>query len=100
MVTMNINELNADLTADELLELETAERLEPVFDNDSPAMTAEQLKQFKRVSRQSRIKPTISLRISPATLQKAKRYGKGYTGFLSRLLDEAINNDELVRKCI
>ena len=45
-------------------------------------------------------KPTISLRISPVTLQKAKQYGKGYTGLLSRLLDVAINDEELVRKCI
>lgn len=32
--------------------------------------------------------------------KKAKQYGKGYTGFLSRLLDEAIKNEEMVRKCI
>ena len=29
-----------------------------------------------------------------------KQYGKGYTGLLSRLLDAAIDNEELVRKCI
>ena len=32
--------------------------------------------------------------------QKAKQYGKGYTGLLSRLLDIAINDEELVKKCI
>ena len=56
--------------------------------------------QFKRINHQNRTKPTISLRISPATLKKAKEYGKGYTGLLSRLLDVAINDEELVRKCI
>lgn len=100
MVKMTLNELSTDLTAEELLELETAESREPVFDEDSPAMTMEQLIQFKRINRQNRTKPTISLRISPATLQKAKQYGKGYTGLLSRLLDAAINDEELVRKCI
>ena len=32
--------------------------------------------------------------------KKAKQYGKGYTGLLSRLLDAAIDDEELVRKCI
>ena len=100
MVKMTMNELNAELTTEELSEIEDAENMHPVFDDDSPAMTMEQLMQFKRMNRQNRTKPTISLRISPATLQKAKQYGKGYTGLLSRLLDEAINDEELIRKCI
>ncbi len=100
MVKMTMNELNAELTTEELKEIEDAENMHPVFDDDSPAMTMEQLMQFKRMNRQNRTKPTISLRISPATLQKAKQYGKGYTGLLSRLLDEAINDEELIRKCI
>ena len=81
-------------------ELENAEKKEPVFDDDSPLLMKEQLMQFKRINRENRTKPTISLRISPATLKKAKQYGKGYTGLLSRLLDAAIEDEELVRKCI
>ncbi len=100
MVKMTMNDLNTELSAEELRELEAAEKKQPVFDEDSPSMTMEQLMQFKRINRQNRTKPTISLRISPATLQKAKSYGKGYTGLLSRLLDAAIDNEELVRKCI
>lgn len=72
----------------------------PVFDEDSPEMTAEQLLQFKRMNHENRIKQTVSLRLSPDTLKKAKQYGKGYTSFLSRLLDAAIDDEELVRKCI
>lgn len=56
--------------------------------------------EFKRINRQNRTKPTISLRISPTTLQKVKQYGKGYTGLLSRLLDLAIDDEEMVRKCV
>lgn len=100
MVKMTMNDLNTELSAEELRELEAAEKKQPVFDEDSPSMTMEQLMQFKHMNRQNRTKPTISLRISPATLQKAKSYGKGYTGLLSRLLDAAIDNEELVRKCI
>ena len=100
MVKMSLDELNEELTAEELNELETAENKEPVFDEDSPAMSKEQLMQFKRFNHNNRVKPTISLRISPITLQKAKQYGKGYTGLLSRLLDIAIDDEELIRKCI
>ena len=100
MVKMTLNEINQDLTGEELRELEAAEKKEPVFDDDSPAMMREQLMQFKHINHQNRTKPTISLRISPATLKKAKHYGKGYTGLLSRLLDAAIDDEDLVRKCI
>ena len=97
---MTFDEINTDLTPEELLELEEAEKKTPVFDEDSPAMTAEQLMQFKRINHENRTKPTVSLRITPSTLKKAKQYGKGYTGLLSRLLDLAINDEEMIRKCI
>lgn len=100
MAKMTMNDLNKELTAEELQELEVAAKKEPVFDDDSPVMMKEQLMQFKHINHQNRTKPTISLRISPATLKKAKQYGKGYTGLLSRLLDAAIDDEELVKKCI
>ena len=100
MAKLNIKELNKELSMDELSELDAAAALPPVFDNDSPEMTAEMLLQFKRVRQGERNNQTVSLRLSPATLKKAKMYGKGYTSFLSRLLDEAIKDDSLVRKCI
>ena len=96
MAKMTMNDLNKELTAEELQELENAAKKEPVFDDDSPVMMKEQLMQFKHINHQNRTKPTISLRISPATLKKAKQYGKGYTGLLSRLLDAAIDDEELV----
>ncbi len=100
MAKITMDELRAELSAEELRELEAAEGKAPVFDEDSPAMTMEQLMQFKRMNREARTKQTVSLRVSPATLKKAKQYGKGYTSFLSRLLDAAINDEEIVRKCI
>ena len=45
-------------------------------------------------------KPVIALRISQSTLDKAKATGKGYTGFLSRLLDNAINDPQIVAKSL
>ena len=100
MVKMSINDLDRTLSGEEMQELAAAEQMQPVFDADSPEMTADMLLQFKRMNQEERNKQTLSLRLSPKTLKIAKSYGKGYTSFLSRLLDEAIQNEELVRKCI
>ena len=45
---ISIRDLERELSPEEQAELEAAEQLQPVFDGDSPAMTAEQLQQFKR----------------------------------------------------
>ncbi|MBQ8995160.1 MAG: BrnA antitoxin family protein [Oscillospiraceae bacterium] len=100
MVRLSIKDLEKELTPEELSEIEEAAKLPPVFDADSPEMTEDMLLQFKKLRQSERNKQTLSLRLSPSTLKKAKAYGKGYTSFLSRLLDEAINDDTLVRKCI
>jgi hypothetical protein len=100
MVKMTLNDIKVPLTDDELRELDEAAKKTPVFDSDSPEMTTEQLIQFKRMHHEDRTKQTVSLRLSQSTLRKARAYGKGYTAFLSRLLDEAIDDEELVRKCV
>ena len=100
MAKITMSSLDKTLTAEELQELDAVEHKAPVFDEDSPEMTAEMLLQFKRMNSIDRNKQTISLRVSPKTLKLAKAYGKGYTAFLSRLLDEAISDEQLVRKCM
>jgi uncharacterized protein (DUF4415 family) len=100
MAKMTLKELTNELTEQEIIELEAAEKMTHELDEDSPVMTMDQLMKFKRINHRNRTKPTVSLRISQNTLSKAKRFGKGYTGFLSRLLDLAIDDPELVRKCI
>ena len=100
MVKMSIKDLDRTLSGEEMQDLAAAEQMQPVFDAGSPEMTADMLLQFKRMNQEERNKQTVSLRLSPKTLKIAKSYGKGYTSFLSRLLDEAIQDEELVRKCI
>jgi len=97
---MKMTDLTPELTPDEQLELEAAAALAPQFDEDSPEMSQKALESFKRLRNAGRNKQTISLRLSPQTMAAAKKYGKGYTSFLSRLLDEAIKDEDLVRKCI
>ena len=100
MAKIMMSELLNPLTEEELRELDEAEKRTPCFDEDCPEMTAAQLQQFRRMYSEDRTKQTVSIRLSRNTYEKAKMYGKGYTSFLSRLLDAAINDENLVRKCV
>ena len=95
-----MKDIEPELTADEIRELEQAEQKPIVFDDDCPEMTVAQLLEFKPFRQKKQPKQTVSLRLSSSTLDLAKRYGNGYTTFLSRLLDEAIKDEALVRRCL
>ena len=74
-----------------------------VYDDDSPELTEEQYKAFAVVAaeqRKARKKELVSIRLSHDTLEKAKMLGRGYTGVLSRLLTMALDNPDMVRKCL
>jgi len=84
-------------------EIEAAVSRAAVPDEDAPELTMEQYAQMAEVARKRRagkVKPVLSLRVSLETLEKAKATGKGYTGFLSRLLDNAINDPQMVAKSL
>ena len=87
----------------QIREIETAASKPVVPDEDAPELTLEQYAEIAalaRARRSQKVKPVIALRISPETLEKAKATGKGYTGFLSRLLDNAINDPQMVSKSL
>ena len=84
-------------------EIEAAAARPLALDDDAPELTMEQYAEMAEIARRKRadsVKPVLSLRISQDTLEKAKATGKGYTGFLSRLLDNAINDPKMVAKSL
>ena len=90
-------------TPEQIREIEEAAARPVVPDEDAPELTLEQYAEMAQIARNRRsrnVKPVVALRISPETLEKAKATGKGYTGFLSRLLDNAINDPQIVAKSI
>ncbi len=90
-------------TEAQIKEVEKAAAMPIVFDEDAPELTLEQYAEMAAMAKKRRsqnVKPVIALRISPDTLDKAKATGKGYTGFLSRLLDNAIDDPVLVAKSL
>ncbi|MDO5435524.1 MAG: BrnA antitoxin family protein [Clostridia bacterium] len=90
-------------TEAQIREIELA-ALNPVIpDEDAPELTMEQYAEMAEIAKARKaknVKPVVALRINPSTLEKAKATGKGYTGFLSRLLDNAIKDPQLVAKSL
>lgn len=84
-------------------EIEDALQRKIVFDDESPEFSYEEMLEMIKASKEkneSRKKEVVTLRISSETLKKAKAVGKGYTGFLSRLIDNAINDRDLVSRSL
>ncbi|MBQ6386158.1 MAG: hypothetical protein IJJ38_08340 [Lachnospiraceae bacterium] len=60
----------------------------------------EELAKLAEQKREERRKQVLTLRVSAETMNKARALGKGYTGILSRLLEEALNDPEMIERCL
>ena len=81
--------------------LQEMEKTPISYDEDCPELSDEELAQFRRISdirNEERRKQTVSLRLSPQAMKKAKSLGKGYTSVLSRILEAALNDNEVIKK--
>ena len=90
-------------TAEQIREIEAASHRDIVIDADAPELTLQQYAEMAQLVRQRKAeakKPVVAIRISPESLEKAKATGHGYTGFLSRLIDNAINDPVMVQKSL
>lgn len=84
-------------------EIEAAEKMPIMYDEDSPEFTYEEILEMVKATeekRNGRKKEAVTIRVSADTLKKAKATGKGYTSFLSRLLENAINNKDMVARSL
>jgi uncharacterized protein (DUF4415 family) len=96
-------DLDKPLTEEQKNMLEVLKKRADDFDEDSPELSLEELEQFRRIAeqrREERRKQTVTIRLSPQTLMKAKALGKGYTSVLSRIIEIALDDSELIRKCL
>lgn len=93
MAKIMMNSLPPNLTPQEIAELEAAEKTPIIFDEDCPEMTDDMLKQFHRMD-------TVTVKLSPNNMKKLKAFGADYSKILSHLLDLALNDAELIKKCM
>ena len=100
MVTRTID-FSKGLTAEQEKMLEELETAPAVPDEDCPELTDEQSIKYAAIAREKRrerqTKQTVSIRLSPHALQKAQSLGKGYTSVLSRILEAALEDNELIK---
>ena len=88
-------------TAKQLSMLSRAAEMELPSDDEYPEFSDEELLQFRRISEHRKLnrqKQTVTLRLSPSALVKAKSLGKGYTSVLSRILESALDNTEIIKR--
>ncbi|MCM1087013.1 MAG: hypothetical protein NC419_02575 [Muribaculaceae bacterium] len=85
-------EQNAGITNEEKKMLEEAKKLIPVYDEDSPELTAEMEKAFMEARKKKPYNAEpLTVYVSPMTIKKAKAIGSDYIDVLGRLLDKAVN---------
>ena len=97
---ITIGQINEPLTDSQVKMLHKLAERPVTPDEDCPELTAAQLSEFKKVSenrRAERCKQTVTLRLSPQALKKAKSLGKGYTSILSRILENALDNPDIIQ---
>ncbi|MBR3306989.1 MAG: hypothetical protein IKI75_07040 [Lachnospiraceae bacterium] len=93
MAIVTMNSVSPTLSEEEIREIERAETLPMFFDEDCPEMTDEMLKQFHRMD-------SVPVRISSENMAKIRAVGGNCAQILSRLLDLAINDTNLLRRCV
>ena len=87
-------------TSEQLAMLAKAAEFPNAFDAEYPELTETELRQFKKISAECKInrqKQTVTLRLSPQALSRAKSLGKGYTSVLSRILESALKNADVLQ---
>lgn len=89
------------LTEEQRKKIKEAAKRPVVFDEDCPELTDEQLSELRRVhqaNRNERRKQNVTLRLKPQTIRKAKALGKGYTGILSRIVEDFLDDPAALKK--
>ncbi|MDO4747345.1 MAG: antitoxin [Candidatus Saccharibacteria bacterium] len=90
-------------TKAQIKEIESASRAPITFDENSPEFTYEEMLEMIKMAKKTEDnhrKEIVTLRLSPSAIKKAKAVGKGYTGFLSRLIENALNDKDLVSRSL
>ena len=90
-------------TPAQIKEIEIAAQSPIAFDEDCPELSYEEMLEMIEATNDranNRRKEVVTLRLSPATIKKAKATGRGYTSFLSRLIENAINDKDMVARSL
>lgn len=85
-------------TEEQRREIREAAKRPPVYDADAPELSIEQMERYRKAAIRKKAKETVTLELSRENMVKAYSFGEEYRGVLSRLLELAMNDNELVKK--
>lgn len=85
-------------TEEQRQEIREAAKRTPVYDEDAPELSIEQMQRYRRAAINKKAKVAVTLELSRENMDKAHSFGKEYRTVLSRLLELAINDNDLVKR--
>ena len=92
-------------TKEQIKRIKAAARAPIHYTPDCPESTPEALAEFAAKARElrrnmKRIKPAVTIRMTPGCLEKYKALGKGYTGIMADVLNYVADNPEILSKVL
>jgi len=66
----------------------------------APKLTSKELAEFKKINAENRRKIPCTLRISRKSLEWWKSLGEGYTAAMARMLEDAQNHPDILKRII
>jgi uncharacterized protein (DUF4415 family) len=87
-------------TIAQIEEIRMAARRPITYTDDAPQLTKEELSEFKKINAEERRKVQCTLRLSKKSLEWWKSIGDGYTAAMARMLEEAQNYPDILKKII
>jgi len=87
-------------TKAQIKEIRTAVKKNITYTDDAPQLTNEELAEFKQINAENRKKIPCTLRLSKKSLEWWKSLGEGYTSAMARMLEDAQNYPDILRKII
>jgi uncharacterized protein (DUF4415 family) len=87
-------------TKTQIAEIRLAAEKPITYTDDAPRLTKEELSEFKKTNAEGRKKVQCTLRLSQKSLEWWKSMGDGYTAAMARMLEEAQNYPDILKKII
>ena len=87
-------------TKAQIREIRAAGKRAITYTDDAPKLTSKELAEFKQINAENRKKIPCTLRLSKKSLEWWKSLGEGYTSVMARMLEEAPNYPDILKKII
>ena len=100
IITKTFEEIiNTPLTEEQKAELKALKDRPVTPDEDCPELTPEQIAEFKKAAEERRARKnirTVTVSLSPQAFAKAESFGDRYSDILSRILENALNDPNII----